>query len=98
MFMLCIFIQTKINRMTSYEAHLFNQLLEVNWRINNGNYDSIIRMALIRHYSEIVAQLEDSMGEAEWKSFVSTGRQMFAPKGGYGDESPEEVERMYASI
>jgi hypothetical protein len=38
------------------------------------------------------------MGAAEWRKFMNTGRQMFAPVGGYGDESPEEVERMYTSV
>lgn len=84
--------------MTSYEAHLFNELLEVNWEISNGNYKPTVKMALIKRYSEITAQLEDSMGEAEWKGFLSMGRKMFAPKGGYGDESVEETERMIESV
>lgn len=84
--------------MNQHEAKLFNELLEVNWRINYDAYDVIIKNALINHYHHLVKQLEDSMGEAEWRKFMDVGRQMFAPKGGYGNESPEEVERMYAVI
>ena len=84
--------------MNQHEAKLFNELLEVNWKINHDDYDAIIKNALINHYHHLVEQLEDSMGAAEWRKFMNTGRQMFAPKGGYGDESQEEVERMYASI
>jgi hypothetical protein len=43
-------------------------------------------------------ELEDDMGKNEYNRYINGMRQMFAPKGGYGDESPEEVERMYASI
>ncbi len=84
--------------MNQHEAKLFNELLEVNWRINHDAYDVIIKNALINHYHHLVAQLEDSMGAAEWRKFMDVGRQMFAPKGGYGDESPEEVERMYQAV
>jgi len=84
--------------MNQHEAKLFNELLEVNWRINHDAYDVIIKNALINHYHHLVEQLEDSMGAAEWRKFMDVGRQMFAPVGGYGDESVEEVERMYASI
>lgn len=84
--------------MTNYERSLFSELVEVNWRMDNGNYDVIIKAALLSRYHEIVSQLEDSMGRDEWRSYIRGMRQMFAPKGGYGDESPEEVERMYASI
>ena len=84
--------------MNSYEAFLFNQLLEVNYEIEAGNHKPLVKLALINTYSQLVAQLEDSMGKAEWKQFLETGRQMFAPVGGYGDESPEEVEYMMRAL
>ena len=64
--------------MTSYESHLFNELLDVNYEIKTGNHNSIIKMALITRYSQLVASLEDSLGEAAWKAFVSTGKKMFS--------------------
>ena len=84
--------------MTNYERHLFSELVDVNWEINKGGHNSIVKMALISRYSQIVAQLEDSMGVTEWKKFMAMGKEMFAPVGGYGDESPEEVARMMESV
>ena len=40
----------------------------------------------------------DDMGRAEYRAYVNGMRRMFAPVGGYGDESPEEVERMMESV
>ena len=84
--------------MNQHEARLFSQLVEVNWKIDHENYDVIIKQALITHYHHLVEQLEDSMGRSEYRNYINGMRKMFAPAGGYGDESPEEVERMYASI
>ena len=84
--------------MNQHEAKLFNELLEVNWKIENNEYDVIIKQALITHYHHLVEQLEDSMGRSEYRNYINGMRKMFAPAGGYGDESLEEVERMYASI
>ena len=50
--------------MTNYERHLFSELLDVNYEIECGGYKPLVKMALIKRYSEIVAQLEDSMGQA----------------------------------
>ena len=77
---------------------MFNQLLEVNYEIEAGNHKSLIKLSLINTYSKLVAQLEDSMGKAEWKQFLETGKQMFAPVGGYGDESPDEVRYMMKEV
>jgi hypothetical protein len=85
--------------MNNYERDLFNQLLEVNWRINNGDYDSVIKKALVEHYWTIEEKLVDSMGRKEYREFVDGMRKMFAPADeGYGDESPEEVERMMEAV
>jgi hypothetical protein len=83
--------------MNQHEAKLFNELLEVNWKIGHDDYDIIIKHALTNHYHHLIKQLEDSMGAAEWRKFMNTGREMFAPKDGYGDED-EEIERIYAEI
>ena len=84
--------------MNNYERDLFNQLLEVNWRINNGSYDSIVKRALIEHYWMLEEKIEDSMGKREYREFVDGMRRMFAPAEGYGDESPEEVDRMMEAV
>ena len=84
--------------MNNYERDLFNQLLEVNYRIETGNYDSIIKTALITHYHHLEEQIRDSMGASEYRAFVNGMREMFAPAGGYGDESPEEVARMMEAV
>ena len=88
----------KINRMTNYERHVFSELLDVNYEISTGNHNSLIKSVLLNRYSLLVAQLEDSMGTAAWREFGAVGKKMFAPKGGYGDESPEEVERMMSEV
>ena len=65
--------------MNDYERRLFNQLLEVNYRIETGDYDSIIKTALTTHYRYLEDQIKDSMGKDEYKAFVDGMRQMFAP-------------------
>jgi hypothetical protein len=65
--------------MTQYESHLFNELLDVNHEIETGGHSSIVKMALITRYSQIVAQLEDSMGVNEYRNFIGGMRQLFAP-------------------
>jgi hypothetical protein len=85
--------------MSNYERQLFSQLLEVNYRIETGNYDSIIKTALITHYHHLEDQIKESMGRNEYREFVDGMRKMFAPAdGGYGDESPEEVARMMEAV
>jgi len=85
--------------MNNYERSLFNQLLEINWRIDNGDYDSIIKRALLEHYWMIEEKLEDSMGKKEYREWLNGMRRMFAPATeGYGDESPEEVIRMIEAV
>ena len=64
--------------MTNYEQHLFSELLDVNYELETGEHNSVVIVALLNRYSQIVAQLEDSMGEDEWKSFVGKGKQMFS--------------------
>jgi len=85
--------------MNNYERDLFNQLLEVNWRISNGDYDLVIKKALVEHYWMLEEKIEESMGRKEYREFIDGMRKMFAPAdGGYGDESPEEVERMMEAV
>ena len=64
--------------MTNYEQNLFSELLDVNYELETGKHNSVVTVALLNRYSQIVASLEDSMGEDEWKNFVGKGKQMFS--------------------
>ena len=64
--------------MTNYEQHLFSELLDVNYELETGDHNSVVRVALLNRYTQIVASLEDSMGEDKWKTFVNMGKQMFS--------------------
>ncbi len=65
--------------MNNYERQLFSQLLEINYRIETGNYDSIIKTALTTHYHHLEDQIKESMGKNEYRAFVEGMREMFAP-------------------
>ena len=84
--------------LTDYQRQLFSELVSLNWEMSHGDYNPTVKTALLNRYHELTSQLEDSMGRKEWNNFINGMRQMFAPVGGYGDESVEETERMYASI
>jgi len=77
---------------------LFSKMIDLNWEIDNGGYNQVVKSALTEHYCKVREELVEDMGAAEFKEYMRMGREMFAPKGGYGDESPEEVKRMYASV
>jgi hypothetical protein len=83
--------------LTGYQRQLFSELVSLNWETDQ-NYPQTVKTALINEYWRVRKELEDDMGKDEYSRYINGMRQMFAPKGGYGDESPEEVERMYASV
>jgi len=64
--------------MTEHESKLFNQLLEVNWELGQTT-NSTIKQALMEQYWNLQEQISESMGRQEWKNFINTGREMFAP-------------------
>lgn len=84
--------------MTNYQMGLFSKMIDLNWEIDNGGYNQVVKNALTEHYCKVREELVEDMGAAEFKEYMRMGREMFAPVGGYGDESPEEVKRMYASV
>ena len=65
--------------MNDFERQLFSQLLEVNYRIETGDYDLIIKTALTTHYRHLEEQIKDSMGRDEYKAYVDGMREMFTP-------------------
>jgi hypothetical protein len=83
--------------MTAYQQQLFSDLVNLNWEMDQ-DYPSAVKMAIVEQYWKVKNDLIEDMGKDEYEKYVSGMRQMFAPVGGYGDESPEEVERMHASI
>jgi hypothetical protein len=83
--------------LTGYQRQLFSELVNLNWETNQ-EYPQTVKTALLNEYWRVRKELEDDMGKDEYNRYINGMRQMFTPKGGYGDESPEEVERMYASV
>ena len=61
-------------------------------------HSKTIKTALINEYWRVKNELEEDMGKNEYNKYINGMKQMFAPVGGYGDESPEEVSRMMASV
>lgn len=83
--------------MTDYQRQLFSKLVDLNWE-SKKDYDQIIKNALINEYFRVEEELMDDMGRAEYRAYVDGFRRMFAPVGGYGDESLEEMEYMMESV
>ena len=83
--------------LTDYQRQLFSELVNLNWETNQ-EYPQTVKTALINEYWRVRKELEDDMGKDKYNNYINGMKQMFAPVGGYGDESQEEVERMYASI
>jgi len=74
-----IFIQTKIKSMTNYQMGLFSKMIDLNWEIDNGGYNQVVKNALTEYYCKVREELIDDMGAAEFKEYMRMGREMFAP-------------------
>jgi hypothetical protein len=83
--------------LTGYQRQLFSELVNLNWETNQ-EYPQTVKTALLNEYWRVRKELEDDMGKDEYNRYVNGMRQMFAPVGGYGDESPEEVNRMMEAV
>lgn len=83
--------------LTNYQSQLFSKLVNLNWEADQ-DYPQTVKTALINEYWRVRTELTEDMGIDEYNKYMDGMRQMFAPVGGYGDESPEEVERMYSSV
>lgn len=83
--------------LTDYQRQLFSELVSLNWEMDQ-DYPRAVKTALTNEYWRVRKELEEDMGKDEYNRYINGMRQMFAPVGGYGDESVEETERMYASI
>jgi len=83
--------------LTDYQRQLFSELVSLNWEMDQ-DYPRAVKTALTNEYWRVRKELEEDMGKDEYNRYINGMKQMFAPVGGYGDESVEETERMYASI
>ena len=83
--------------LTGYQSQLFSELVSLNWEVDQ-NYPQIVKTALLNEYWRVKNELEEDMGKNEYNKYINGMRQMFAPVGGYGDESPEEVNRMMEAV
>ena len=85
--------------MTNYQIKLFSNLVDLNWEMNNSDYNQTVKNALMAQYFNVMEMLKEDMGAAEFREYIRMGREMFTPAdGGYGDESPEEVARMMEAV
>ena len=84
--------------MTQYESNLFSELLDVNYELETGEHNSVVMTSLLNRYSQIVEQLEESMGKSNWRNFIDKGKQMFGEELSYGDEPQSEVLRMLNEV
>ena len=84
--------------LTAFNQESLNQLIEINWELNNVDYPKTIKFALTELYHKVKGELMDEMGVDEFRAFMENGRRMFAPKGGYGDESEDEVANMMSRV
>jgi hypothetical protein len=65
--------------MTNFQRHLFNEILDVSWELNVGDYNEIVLRALQQRINHLEEQLEEDMGVEEWRNFKEQGKRMFAP-------------------
>lgn len=65
--------------LTTYQRHLFSQLVDLNWEANNTSNSYLIRDLARNAYWEAKQMLIDDMGKNEYESYVEGMRQMFAP-------------------
>ena len=83
--------------LTGYQSQLFSELISLNWEMDKP-YPKAVKTALINEYWRVKKELEDDMGKGNYNQYINGMKQMFAPVGGYGDESPEEVNRMMEAV
>lgn len=65
--------------MTNYQMGLFSKMIDLNWEIDNGEYNQTVKTALTEHYYKVREELVEDMGAAEFKEYMRMGREMFAP-------------------
>jgi hypothetical protein len=67
--------------LTGYQHQLFNDLVSLNWEINqcNSGYNETVMNALITQYWKVKDELMSDMGREEYENYINGMRQMFAP-------------------
>ena len=70
----------KLKRMlTAYQHQLFSDLVNLNWEIDKGDYNQVVKNALVEQYWKVKEELMGDMGRDEYNNYVNGMRQMFAP-------------------
>ena len=70
----------KLKRMlTAYQHQLFSDLVNLNWEIDKGDYNQVVKNALVEQYWKVKEELMGDMGRNEYNNYVNGMRQMFAP-------------------
>jgi hypothetical protein len=64
--------------LTDYERHLLNELMNVNWEIEQNKENKILVKYLSIAYDKIQSDLMEEMGEAEYYQFIRIGQRMFS--------------------
>jgi hypothetical protein len=67
--------------LTDYQRQLFNDLVNLNWEINqcNSGYNETVMNALITQYWKVRDGLIEDMGRDKYNDYIGGMRQMFAP-------------------
>jgi hypothetical protein len=65
--------------LTAYQRQLFNDLINLNWEIDHGEYNQTVQNALVEQYWEVKEELMNDMGREEYDRYINGMREMFAP-------------------
>jgi hypothetical protein len=65
--------------LTGYQHQLFSDLVNLNWEIDKGDYNQVVKNALVEQYWKVKEELMGDMGRDEYNNYVNGMRQMFAP-------------------
>jgi hypothetical protein len=64
--------------LTDYQRELFSKLIALNWEIDNGDYNVIVKDALVEQYWKVKEDLVSDMGKQEYENYVNGMRQLFS--------------------
>ena len=64
--------------MSPKASKLFSRLLDINWDLSKGNFNSDDRKKLKAEYRQLENALIEEMGYEEFENFVNAGKKMFS--------------------
>jgi hypothetical protein len=65
--------------LTAYQRQLFSDLINLNWEIDNSDYNKTVKNALVEQYWKVKEELMSDMGREEYDRYINGMREMFAP-------------------